>query len=177
MDHPPVVSSASREPTKRPWPIPAKVKAAISLMVRGCDDDPNTQPLNLVDAARAAGVTPYVLRRYFDRPVVIAYLRAARRAFRNELCAANEACLRDIRNTAVVNTMARVAAIRQLELIDEADAVHARVQDESPGVVIQIIAAPKPASEPAKIDAMPPMLDAAGRKVDAVGNPVFDPHR
>ena len=82
MDHPPLVSSAPREPQKRPKPIPVKVKTAIRLMVRGHDDDPDTKPLGLVDAAKAAGTTAYVLRRYFDRPAVIAFLRAERRTLR-----------------------------------------------------------------------------------------------
>ena len=143
----PIVSSAAREPEKRPRPIPAKVKAAIRYLVRGHDDDADARPMNLLDAAKAAGITPYVLRRYFDRPTVIAFLRAERRSFREMLCSANEASLRDIRDLAE-NSMARVAAIRQLEnLSDEAERRGAELQ-QSPGITIEIIniaPAPNPA--------------------------------
>lgn len=181
-DHPPLASSAPREPMKRPRPIPRQVRAAIALMVRGRDDDPDTKPLNLVDAAKAAGVTPWVLRRYFDRPAVIALLRSERRAFTASLTAANPAALRDIRETAV-NSMARVAAIRELERLDETN-THRQSVQESPFVTIKIVnvvPAPNPSSTTV-IDAqvLPPPdehRDADGRRVDERGNPVFDPFR
>lgn len=142
-DHPPLACSAPREPTKRPRPIPAKVKAAIKLMVRGADDDPDAKPLGLLEAARAAGMHAFVLRRYLDRPTVIALLRSQRRAFRNELCATNESHLADIRANSL-NAMAKLGAIRTLEELSDAEyATHRRSElDWTPHVTIRIVGPP-----------------------------------
>ncbi len=181
-DHPPMLSSAPREPAGRPRPIPKPVKTAIALMVRGRDDDPDTKPLGLLEAARAAGISPPILRRYLTRPAVIALLRSERRAFRNQLCCANDRVLADIRDTAA-NTMSRVAAIRQLEQLEADDQPAAR---EMPGVTIRIVnqvsTSPVASTASPIIEARPiepqlePQFDAKGRRIDKHGEPIFDPY-
>jgi hypothetical protein len=203
-NHSPLVSSGPREPTKRPRPIPAKVKAAIKLMVRGKDDDPDTKPFGLLEAARSAGMQPFVLRRYLERPTVIALLRSQRRAFRNELCATNESHLADIRANSL-NAMAKLGAIRTLEELSDAEyATHRRSEpDSSPHVTIRILAGPAPPPDTPVIDVTPqpqtttdpwdstkrlaeprfrwppdePRRGADGYLCDENGRPVFDPDR
>jgi hypothetical protein len=68
-------------------------------MIYGAENDPAAKPLNVVEAAKAVGLTPYVLRRHFDRPQVLALLRAERRAFRELLASTNEYALGMIRDT------------------------------------------------------------------------------
>jgi hypothetical protein len=184
-DHPPLACSAPREPTKRSRPIPPAIKTAIKLMVRGKDDDPDTKPLNLIDAARAAGVQAFILRRYLDRPAVVALLRSQRRAFRNELCATNEACLADIRANAA-NSMAKLGAIRTLEELSDAEyTTHRRSEPASPWITINITSPPASPSAPQMkvVEHLPaePELesgerrDAFGHRVDENGQWCFDP--
>lgn len=146
-------------------------------MVRGHDSDSDTKPLNLVDAAKAAGVAAWVLRKYFDRPTVIALLRSERRAFTASLIAANPAALRDIRDGAA-NTMARVAAIRELEALDAVDTGRTGAR-ETPGIVISIVT-PTPPSPVTTIDAQPiaelERFDADGYRIDEHGERIFDPN-
>jgi hypothetical protein len=189
-DHPPIASSAPREPNRRPQPIPAKVRAAVRAMVWGADDDPDAKPLNLVDAAKAAGIAGYVLRRYLDRPGVIAFLRSERRVFREAICAGNEGALRTIRDGAA-NTMSRVAAIRQLEQMEAEE--DARPTGNPAGLTIRIVAAGAPEPPPV-VDVTPEpaatlthypnrcsVLDSPAsvqpRRYDEKGNPIFDPFR
>jgi hypothetical protein len=137
VDQAPVTAAGAREPTKRPKPIPVKVKDAIRLMVLGRLDDSDCQPLDFIAAARECGIKPDVMRRYLDRPQVRALLMAERRAFRAAICASNEAALLDIRNNAV-NAMARIGAIRQLEQMDEADtsARPGAMRQQLPGMTV-----------------------------------------
>jgi hypothetical protein len=93
----PIRSSAAREPVKRPRPVPPKVRAAIRAMIYGAENDPAAKPLNLVEAAKAVGLMPYVLRRHFDRPQVLSLLRAERRVFRELLSSTNGYSLATIR--------------------------------------------------------------------------------
>src|SRR6476620_2529597 len=94
---PPVTSSGSRSPEKRPRPLPKHVKQMIELMVRGKADDPDQRPLDFIEAGRIAGIAPDRARRWLDRAETRAFLRAERRAYRDALCAANEAHLARIR--------------------------------------------------------------------------------
>lgn len=177
--NPPLTASGPRE-AKRPRSIPRPIRHAIVLMVRGRPDDPDGQPLDFIQAARIAGITPYVLRRYFDRPSVVALLHAERRAWRALICAGNEGALKRVRDTSE-NGMATVAAIRQLEAIDETDAERGRGTAPSPGIVINIIrrddTAPEPAPAPVTIDARPmPAIEDRPRR-DSAANPVFNPYQ
>jgi hypothetical protein len=121
---PPILSSGSREPDKRPQPIPRKVRDAIALMVCGRRDDPDCAPLSFIDAAKECGIRPDVMRKYLDRPSVRALLRADRRAFRDAICAGNELALQRIRDRGG-NAMAAVAAVRALEQIDSEENIRA----------------------------------------------------
>ena len=151
----PIASIGPREPDKRPRPIPAKIKAVCHFLVWG-DDDPD-KPLDLIPACQAAGVTPFVMRRYLDRPAVIAHLRAEHRKFREVVCSGNTAALRKVRDTSE-NGMAIVAATRALDGMQGEDA--ARADAPSPGVTIRIVQAPQPAPI---VDITPPRrtIDAA----------------
>jgi hypothetical protein len=87
VDYLPFASSAPRQPDRqKPRPIPADVKATIHLMIWGRDDNPDALPLDLIAACAATGVKPYRMRRYLDRPGVIAHLRAEHRKFREVVC-------------------------------------------------------------------------------------------
>ena len=113
---PPLTSSASRD-LKRPRPVPAAVRQALVMMVRGLPDDEDQRPLSFFAAAKVAGIGPDTMRRYLDRPEVIAMLRRERRAYREALCGGNERALAAIRDGSR-NDMAKVAAVRQLEAMN-----------------------------------------------------------
>jgi hypothetical protein len=136
-DNIPVASSGPREPVKRPRPIPKPVRAAIAMMVCG-GDAIDGAPMDLVAAAKSVGMRPDTLRRYLGRPQVIAFLRAERKAFREAVCAGNEAALQRVRDgDKHNNAMARVAAVRALEGLSESDTSSGpgRMQ-QGPGIVI-----------------------------------------
>jgi hypothetical protein len=150
----PIRSSAPREPDKRPRPIPADVKAVIHLMVWGDDANPDALPLDLIAACAAADVKPYRMRRYLDRPAVIAHLRAEHRKFREVVCCGNTAALRRVRDTSP-NGMAIVASCRALDGSQAEDA--GRADAPSPGVTIRIVTA---APAPIDITPRPSLIDA-----------------
>jgi hypothetical protein len=154
VDYLPFVSSAPRQPDRqKPRPIPADVKRVIHLMTWGADDaDPDALPLDLIAACAAAGVKPYRMRRYLDRPAVIAHLRAEHRKFREVVVCGNTAALRRVRNTSL-NGLAIVASCRALAGEQAEDA--ARADAPSPGVTIRII---NQAPQPAPIDVTPKPL-------------------
>ena len=161
----PITASGSREPEKRPRPIPAAIKAAVRLLVHGTDDV-DGKPMDLVEAARLAGVKAPVLRRYLMRPAVIAFLRAERRAFREAICSGNENALRRVRDSdSHSNPMARVAAVRALEGLEERDP-GARPSASGAGITIKFINAPAPA-----IDVSPPTRQT--EQVEHPTDPVF----
>jgi hypothetical protein len=150
----PLASSAPREPQKRPRPIPADIKASILFMVYGDPTDEDGRPLGMIDAAKAANVKPDRLRAYLDRPNVIAFLRAERRANREAICAGNEGSLQRVRDKSS-NGMAVVASVRALEQIDEeGTANRPRDPNVQPGVTIRIVNVVQPTPPPA-----PPMID------------------
>jgi hypothetical protein len=137
----PIRSSAPRQPDRRPRPIPANVKATIHLMIWGNDGDPDGLPMNLIDACASAGVKPFVMRRYLDRPSVIAHLRAEQRKRRAVDCCGNSAALRKVRDTSD-NGMAVVASVRALDGMQAEDA--GRSDAVSPGITLRIIHQPMP---------------------------------
>jgi hypothetical protein len=120
-DNPPLAAAGSREPEKRPRPIPKAVRQAVILMVYGRHDDPEYKPLDFIEAAKLAGIKPDVMRRYLDRPSVRSLLRAERRTFRETICAGNEGALKRIRDNAG-NGMAVIASVRALEQLDNPQA-------------------------------------------------------
>ncbi len=123
---------------KRPRPIPKAVRDAVRLMIYGKPDDPDGRPLTFLETAPVVGVKPDTLRRYLDKPTVISLLLRERKAFRHEICAANEASLKGLRDHAQ-NSMARIAAIRLLEEMNGDDGVHAPGESTQPRFVVQIV--------------------------------------
>jgi len=148
----PLASAGPREPTTRPRPIPKVVKDACLLMIYGDPADEDGAPVDFISAAKAVGMQPQTLRRYLTRPQVVAFLRAERRAFREAICAGNEAALRLVRDgDAHSNPMARIQAVRTLEGLEERDPV-AR-PSSSAGITIRFVHAPE---KPPVIDITPP---------------------
>jgi hypothetical protein len=182
--NPPLRASGSRE-LNRPRPIPKAVRDAITLMVYGKIEDPDCAPVDFITAAKLSGIKPDVMRRWLDRAPVRALLRSERRAFREAICAGNEAALQRVRDKSA-NGMVTVAAVRALEQIDEVDSMHRRGPQESPHVTIRILnVQPSPAPNPETIEHSPapelepavPKRDADGFLVDRDGRRVFDPFR
>jgi len=161
VDYLPFASSAPRQPDRqRSRPIPADVKRVIHLMTWGADDtNPDALPLDLIAACAAAGVKPYRLRRYLDRPSVIAHLRAEHRKFREVVCCGNTAALRRVRDTSP-NGMAIVASCRALDGSQADDTVRANAVDQR-GVCIRIVTV---APQPQPIDITPPKVIDAGEQ-------------
>ena len=135
--NPPLTASGPRA-LKCPRPLARNVREAVGFMVWGRVDDPEGRPLNFVDAARAAGVKPDVMRRWLDRPEVHSLLRAERKAFRATLCAGNEGALRRVRDTAA-NPMAVVASVRALDQMQAEEEGRAPPGAAAPGVTINIV--------------------------------------
>jgi hypothetical protein len=122
-------------PAKHRTPVvPAKVKVALDLLF----NDPNA---DLASAAVAVGMPTNRLRDQLKLPHVRRYATLERGAFIDSLCAGNPAALKDIRDKSL-NSMARVAAIRQAEQM-KADldnpASGMLQQRHSPGLVVQIV--------------------------------------
>jgi hypothetical protein len=158
VDYLPFASSAPRQPDRqRLRPIPADVKAVIHLMVWGDDADPNALPLDLIAACAVVGVKPYRMRRYLDRPGIIAHLRAEHRKFREVVCCGNTAALRRVRDTSP-NGIAIVASCRALDGSQAEDAGRADVP--SPGITLRIV---HETSRPVPIDITPksPIIDGS----------------
>jgi hypothetical protein len=155
VDYLPFASSAPRQPDRqRPRPIPVDVKAVIHLMVWGDDANPDALPLDLIAACAVAGVAAYRMRRYLDRPAVIAHLRAEARKFREVICCGNAAALRKVRNESP-NGLAVVASVRALAGLQAEEA--GRASGPSPGIVLNIH---PPA--PAIVDITPAKVIEAG---------------
>jgi len=68
-------------------------------MVLGKPDDPDARPLDVVEAAKAVGMTCFVLRRHLDKPHIRAALLAQRRQFISEIVASTPAALKRVRDT------------------------------------------------------------------------------
>jgi hypothetical protein len=125
-------------------------------MTWGDDADPDALPLDLIAACAAAGVKPYRMRRYLDRPGVIAHLRTEARKFREVVICGNTAALRKVRNESP-NGLAVVASVRALAGLQEQEA--ARADAPSPGITLRIVHETRPpidvtpASAPRIIDA------------------------
>ena len=153
LDYLPFASSAPRQPDRQQArPIPADVKAVVHLMVWGDDANPDALPLDLIAACAAAGVKPYRMRRYLDRPAVIAHLRAEHRKFREVVCCGNAAALGKVRDTSE-NGMAIVASVRALDGMQTEEAGHADAP--TPGISIRLVQinAIQPQHEQITIDA------------------------
>lgn len=163
----PLASAGSREPDKRPRPIPKVVKEACLLMIYGDVDDEEAAPVDFISAAKAVGMRPATLRRYLTRPQVIGFLRGERRAFREAVCAGNEAALQRVRDgDQHSNPMARIAAVRALEHMDDAEQARPGGALQLPGLVIQLNCNPAPAGKVVDITPSEPVRHL--RKVESM---------
>ena len=160
---PALTASGSRDPAKRPRPVPKQIREMIVLMVYGQPDDPDGRPLDFIEAAKRCEVKPDVARRWLDRPEVRAFLHAERRAFREAICCGNESALKRVRDKSE-NGMCVVASVRTLENLNEEASAPGRGVPIAPGFQIVIMVPPPPQvplGSPA-IDVTParPELDA-----------------
>lgn len=116
--------------------VTGKLKAAIEAMV--------WENLRRKDAAAKAGLADASLRFAFRKPHVMAYYHAELAALRNNLRAHNVHRLDKIADDSN-NDMARVAAVKALELIaDQADEKQRPGAGIQPGLQIVIIGGPTP---------------------------------
>jgi hypothetical protein len=172
----PVATSGSREPDKRPKPIPPRVKAACLLMIYGNTDgkpDDDAAPIDFVTAARTVGIRPHQFRRWLHTPQVIGLIRRERAAFRQALCCGNELALKRVRDTSK-NPMGVVASVRALQQMG--DDPHGRaVEPISPRVTINIVPAqPTPAlPDPITIDVEPEPTDPNDPTIHRLREPYF----
>jgi hypothetical protein len=134
------MASGPREPRK-PRPLPKRVRAMISLMVCGDPSKDDARPLDFTAAGRKVGMRPDTARRWLDRGDFRSALRAERRAFRDSLCAGNEAALARVRDRSR-NHMAVVRSVIALEQLDDVESARAGSVPRSPGLVIHIHQAP-----------------------------------
>jgi len=161
---------------RRPPAIPAKVRAALKLMVYGNDE--NCTPLDFISAARECGIRPDQMRRYLDRGNVRALLMQERRAFRAAICASNEFALLDVRNNSA-NGVARIQAVRCLEQLDEADTSTRPGTQQGPGVIVVINTptSPVPQAEIVEVNPIPAPPDDPEPMRPRVTGPHFVPPR
>jgi hypothetical protein len=118
------------------------------------------------EAARNAGLADRSLRAALTKTHVRQYLAAAAKAIRNGEVVANLRTLIEVRDKSQ-NDMARIAAVKELRQIDEAEAKNGTPGDTvpmQPGLVIQIIGGAAPqrhdGDRPAVIDVVPERFEA-----------------
>jgi hypothetical protein len=139
--------AASRREPARAVRLPEGVKLAIIEMVE--------TGANFISAAKSNGLQPQTMRRWLGRAECISFLRRERARFRATICAQNEAVLAQIRDDCDGNQMARVAAIKTLEGLDQEPSRQAG-DTQTPGIVLKIVnvmPSPSPAIDvtPAKV--------------------------
>jgi len=150
----PFGASGPRSSTKRPRGIPPAVRAAVVKMCwQGCDR---------VEAARAVGLQFDTLRRWLHRPEVVSFQRRESAARAQAEGPRNIHVLVEIRDGST-NEMARVHAIKLLELIREEVLSRHASETSGPGVTIRII---NQAPQQVPIDITP----RPSQIIDAVAN-------
>jgi hypothetical protein len=117
---------------KRPPIVPAKVKAAISVLFEQSNYD-------LEAAAKAARLTTFRLREEMKKAHVQKWMWHEKRALIEAICAGNPAALAKIRDTSG-NDMAKVGAIKTSEIMRESlsDVRNPAAAHQAPGFVILI---------------------------------------
>ena len=162
----PLPSSNPRDREKR-RPVPKPVRDAIVLMVYGRPDDPDGRPVDFIEAGKAAGIKPDIMRRWLDKPAVRALIHVERRAFRAAICAGTELSLANIRDHSR-NDMARLGAVRVLENIAEEADARPRGTQTIPGFVIVINGPSAHMPRPPTIEATPVLDDAVEHQRELV---------
>lgn len=102
--------------------------------------------LALDEAAKTAKCTTRSIRRAFEKPHVLAYLKRRREVLRSSACGSNIHRLTQIRDAA--DNMPAVNAIRMLEQLGDEAGMSSAAMRAAPGltiVVVQAAAAPTPA--------------------------------
>jgi hypothetical protein len=143
--------------------IPKKVKSALNILFT----DPKA---DLAIAAAAVGMPTYTLRRMLKLPHIRKYAYHERRALLDALCMATPASLKDVINNSE-NSMARVAAVRQVEALRAADHAESVITaDYGPGLQIVVIERGQiertigpPVIEHEPVEGMLPELEPQGR--------------
>jgi hypothetical protein len=132
----PTRQAAAIEGRSRRGAVTGKLKIALDLMV--------WDNLKRKDAAEKAGLADSSLRFAFRKPHVMAYYHTELKALRDNLRARNVHRLDGIADNSG-NDMAKVAAIKTLELIsDQADEKQRPGSQMLPGLQIVIIGGPTP---------------------------------
>jgi hypothetical protein len=151
----------AREQRLKKPKIGKKVHKAIELMV--FDGFP------LHEAAQQAELTTFALRQAFNRPHVVAHLKARKQVHRETASSRNITRLCEIRDAA--NNMPAVQAIKTLEELGQDHAARPQQLSVSPGITILIQTLQANARETVTIDAEPspatilepPNSDPAGK--------------
>jgi hypothetical protein len=163
----PVMAAGPRDSEKRPRALSPACKQMIRLLVYGDPNDEDCKPLDFIEAGKLAGFKPDVARRWLDRADFRAALRGERRAFREAVCAGNEAALQRVRDESK-NGMVVVHAVRTLEHLSDEATTRQPGAPMTPGfAIILTVAAPAgPAGESAVVDVTPrsPTIDHAARE-------------
>jgi hypothetical protein len=134
------------EPTSKRMYVGAKLRAVIDLMIfEGKEMD---------QAAQIAKTSTRAVRKAFERPHVLSYLRKRREVLRAAACGKNELRLVQIRDAA--DNQPAINAIRTLEYISSEDRGIRGGAATSPGIVIRIMTSNAAQSElaPVTIDAV-----------------------
>jgi hypothetical protein len=116
------------------------------------------QGVSFITAAEAIGLRPDSLRRHLRKPEVVGFLRRESSRFRTGVCAANVAVLQDIRDNAL-NSMSRVAAVRELERQGEVASMQRPGEPVTPGITIKFVTLSPPTPT---VDITPPKVIDAG---------------
>ena len=143
-----------RDATGKPLTVPAKVKAAVEIMLTLADAP------DLAKIAEQVGYRDaYELRKHLMKPQSVHHLRDRKRQVLESINAANPEALRKVRDESG-NSMAKVQAVRTLEAMGDRmdDVAGVRSNLPAPGVVIII----EQAGRPDRIigPTAPPVIDA-----------------
>lgn len=124
------ISQSDKPKDAKALRISPRIRSAIDLMVwDGLTDN---------KAAVKIGITVTAIRLALKLPHVRAFYRAELEVLRQSESAQNIHALRQVRNQKS-NQMARVAAVKALEQLNDAQGVDGSGQSVRPGVVIQIL--------------------------------------
>ena len=133
--------------------VPPAVISAVNAMV--------DEGLTWQDAAAKVGIQTRQLRRWLEKPLVLAFMRKQREMLRESELASNILYLGRIKRAAP--NMPAVNAILALERMGDATSAPGGGLSHSPGITIQINTGPSDERQPVKttidLTANPPILD------------------
>lgn len=133
---PPAATKVRVPATAKGKEIRGPLKVALDLLVYG---DADGKRYDWRAAAREANYSLQSMRKAFERPHVLAYLREQKQVFRTHAAAGNIHRAIEIRDQNVSRTAA-IQAIRYLDGISEKDAAReAAARGIVPGVVVKVV--------------------------------------